>query len=266
MTTFNLNPAPHDFSWTLQWKNWLNNLWQQLTAFFAAPEFPSVTTETLIVEGDGLVEGTLQVAGDLSANDAAFSGEVTISGGLSVAGTVNGMRLGGAIDTTNLSYDYPLHVGEVAKVSITGAPTPLNIAVKEGVYEIDLIFDATTFLADQRIDLLPNNTTYAGMIAFLGEIASIAIATDEVDIVDASIDAHRFSGSVNMRPHHANGRLTILGNRTSLFTRCRGRTVAGDNYMFEISTSGDIGVAHTSLGTIDCGEACTGMAYIKCVA
>lgn len=170
------------------------------------------------------------------------------------------------IDLTNVSTDYELSVGETAKITITAASTALNVAVEDGVYEIDLIFDPTTFAADQTIALNPNNTTYVGLLGFLADLDSTAIATDETDTVDVNVDEHRFSGSVMMRPHHAWGRLTILGNRTSMFFKCRGRTVAGVNYKFDGSTSGDIAVPHTSLGTVLTGEACIGMAYVKRIA
>jgi hypothetical protein len=81
---FQINPVPQEFKWTLQWKNWLNNLWEQLTSFSAAPEFPTLTTGGLVVTGDALIEGSLEIEEDLSAADAAFAGEVTIGEELTV--------------------------------------------------------------------------------------------------------------------------------------------------------------------------------------
>ncbi len=106
MATFKKEPAPQEFDWTAQWKNWLSRQFTNLAAFLADPEFTSVTTEVLIVEEDALVEGALQVAEDFSANDAAFSGEVTIA---------EDLQVGGFIDGANS----PFHVGPVSSTSGT---------------------------------------------------------------------------------------------------------------------------------------------------
>ena len=169
------------------------------------------------------------------------------------------------IDLTSATSDYELSVGEVAKITISAASTPLNIAVEDGVYEIDLSFDPTTFSADRVVQLDINNAAQTGLVAFNGYISGTVIATDEFDASDATTDSHRFIGIVASIPDHAWGRLIIRGSRSSFFAETKGQTLAGDTYLYKLSTR--FGNApHTSLGTLQIGEAATGVCYVKRIA
>jgi hypothetical protein len=177
-------------------------------------------------------------------------------------------KLNTVVDLTSASSDYELSVNETAKITITAASTPLNIAVEDGVYELHMEFDATSFAADQAVQLDINNTTYVGTVAFVGLEANTAIATDEVDARDAGVDGHRFYPASLVRPQTACGRLIITSansGTTSLMSEARGRSVAGLNYIFHISTR-MTGTPHTSLGTLQVGEVATGVCYVKRIA
>ena len=87
MALFVVNSPPHEFGWSTQWKTWLNNLWEKLTEFLADPEFSGLTvTGNSFFDGDIYGTGSLEIEEDLSAEDAAFGGEVTIAEDLSVGG------------------------------------------------------------------------------------------------------------------------------------------------------------------------------------
>lgn len=102
---FNYDGAPQEKSWTLQWKNWLALLRDRLVEWTAdLTANTAEVLELLAVRGDELIEGGLDIEEDLSADDAAFEGDVNIAGDLQVTGDFvweNSPTLIGPIDTTS---------------------------------------------------------------------------------------------------------------------------------------------------------------------
>lgn len=274
MATFDHDSAPASFEWNLQWKNNLSNLIAKLKEFFEDAEIPVLTvTDGLVVEGDVLVEGSLEVEGDLAAEDAAIAGELTVGEDIWVEGDVNGTRIGAPINITTYSVDYPLSVGEVVKVNVTAASTPLNVSVSDGIYDIICDFDETTFAATQVITLEINNTTYSSTFNTTRFAASTVFATDEVDTTDGSQDSHQMSasdgGAADLSPYMIHSRLVITGNRSTLFSTSYGTTAAagaGTNIVGKICSRRNASPAHTSLGTLNAGEVATGVVYIHRLA
>jgi hypothetical protein len=178
------------------------------------------------------------------------------------AGAIRDLELvANVVDLTSATEDYPLSVNETAKITISAASTPLNIAVEDGVYEIDLIFDRSTFAADRSVGLQANNATGVGLYTFEGIQATVASTTMQV----LSTDEHRFTGGILSRPIACYGRLYIFGTNSTLLSHANGTTLAGDSYLYETSTRRS-SFTHTSLGTLVTGEACTGVAYVKRIA
>jgi hypothetical protein len=90
LATFNPDPVPLSPAWTIQWKNNLSKLVAALRDFFADPEFPSVQTDSLYVDGNVYVTGTVEIEEDLSAEDAAFSGQLNVGEDISAGGFILG--------------------------------------------------------------------------------------------------------------------------------------------------------------------------------
>jgi hypothetical protein len=166
-------------------------------------------------------------------------------------------------DLTGGTTDYALAVNEVAKIDITAASTDLHIAVEDGVYELELLFDSTTFSADRDIDLQANNTTYGTEFNRMSLIADAAIATDEVDAVEADTDVYQLG--VATRPRCITARLVISGLLSSMVSNSYGIT-AGSRRLRQTYIWRNGSVAHTILGTLTTGEACTGVLYVKRMA
>lgn len=204
-------------------------------------------------------EDLLAVVGDNSSLEGTFETlEDVVVALVSAVGKLNTV-----VNTTSESSDYDLSVGETAVINITAASTPLNIAVEDGVYELELLFESSTFGADQDIDLQANNTTYVGEFGRISLIADTAIATDEVDTVIADMDSYELA--VGSRPRVITARLVISGNISGMRVGSYGVTAASrrirETYIWR-----DGSVAHTSLGTLSIGEAATGVMYVHRVA
>ncbi len=90
MATFTPDPVPQEFEWTTQWKTNLSNLVKKLVAFATNVESDSVQTDSLVVNGNVYVDGAVEIEEDLSAEDAAFSGNVNIGEDLNVGGMIDG--------------------------------------------------------------------------------------------------------------------------------------------------------------------------------
>lgn len=114
MAEFKPDPVPNDFGWTIQWKTNLSNLVKKLGAFLASPEFPSVQTDSLLVDGNAYVTGTVEIEEDLSAQDAAFSGEVNVGEDLTV---------GGFLRAENSPIRLGPYTASGAEVLVTGIPS-----------------------------------------------------------------------------------------------------------------------------------------------
>ncbi len=220
-----------------------------------------------LVDAYGLNGTVLSVPGDLTVgDDLTVTDDVSVGGDIAVTGTVDGIdvsKLGTVVNTTALMSDYALAVNETAVVNITAASTPLNIAVEDGVYQMDLLFDSATFGADQNIDLQANNTTYAGEFLRVSITGDASIATDEVDVVES--DEGEYELAVGTRPRCITARLVIDGMLSSVVSGFYG-TTAGNRRLRQLYTWRDGSVAHTSLGTLSIGEVATGVLYVKRMA
>jgi hypothetical protein len=171
-------------------------------------------------------------------------------------------KLNTVVDLTSAVADYSLSVNETAKINITAASTPLNIAVTNGSYDFRIVFDPSTFAADSTFYLQINNADKTGAVIKSADRASTAFATDEVDTNDAACDGHLdLGGLTNMELLHITGSLTIMGAFSSMSGRVWGQTGAGVEHMVDISTHW--AGTHTSAGTIVISEAATGVCYVK---
>lgn len=168
MATFKREPAPQEFEWTIQWKNWLSRQFTNLINFFDAPEFPSVTTDTLIVEGDGLIEGALQIEEDLSADDAAFAGEVTIGEDLAVGGMIDGENS-------------PNHIGPI---TASGTIPPIT-DIPSWVRRISVIFSAVSVSGtdDILIQLGGETSGYTSGVALIVSGGNPGITTSTTGFI-----------------------------------------------------------------------------------
>lgn len=174
-------------------------------------------------------------------------------------------KLNTIVNTTSLSSDYALSVGETAQIDITTDSVPLNIAVEDGWYEITIEYDISTFSADRAIALEINNTTYTNDFLITKFVASTGLATDEVDTNDATADSHLMTiglaGGSTIKPYRVDASLVISGQRSKLFAihygTSTGTRVAGYVHSIRNNTP-----AHTSLGTLNSGETCTGTVYV----
>ncbi len=168
------------------------------------------------------------------------------------------------VDLTSAVADYALSVNETAKITITAASTNLHISVTNGVYEINAIFDDTTFGANQTISLNPNNTTYVGEVKVIRMIGDTSIATDEYDTATADVDAHAFSGGA-ISPRHFHSKLIISGMISDMHTNLTG-TTGGTRRMISASSVWAGSAAHTLLGTLSIGEVASGTLYVTRIA
>ena len=177
MATFNKEPAPQEFSWTIQWKTWLSRQFTNLVAFLADPEFTSVTTETLVVEEDALFESNLQVEEDLSAEDAAFSGEVTIA---------EDLQVGGFIDGANS----PVHVGPV---TLSGTATVISDVIPSWARKITITVSglSTNGTSEPLIQIGTSAgfeaTTYNGSCSLLTDAGAVQVAAGTTGFIINSV-------------------------------------------------------------------------------
>jgi len=172
-------------------------------------------------------------------------------------------RLCNVVDLTGAEEDYPLAIGETARINISAASTLLHIAVEDGVYDIDGIFDEASFAADQVINLNANNTTYANEFRAVRISADTSFATDEVDTGESTtLAAHALSGNSAVKPRHFNGRLIISGvlSNMTITMMC---TSAGSQRLSVTTSSWPVSVAHSSLGTLSIVEPATGVIYVR---
>jgi hypothetical protein len=167
-------------------------------------------------------------------------------------------------DLTSATEDYALSVNETAKIDISAASTDLHIALEDGVYEIFLIFSPATFASDRVIGLLPNGQQYANEFTQIMLRGDTSITTDEVDVITQTLNNHRFSG-VALKPNQINSVLTISGNMSYLMSEAVG-TNSGNLNITKTSTTWDQSTAHESAGSIEIGEAATGVCYVKRIA
>jgi hypothetical protein len=138
LATFNKEPAPQDFIWGIQWKNWLSRQFANLLTFFEFPEFPAAEIGELVVEQDALINGSLQVEEDFSAEDGAFSGELTVAEDISAGGMIRGenspirvgpITLSGSSMVLTASSPVPIWAGKIVfmfnSVSLSGTANSL---------------------------------------------------------------------------------------------------------------------------------------------
>lgn len=164
------------------------------------------------------------------------------------------------IDLTNATSDYKLKVGECAKVRISAATTALHIACEDGVYEVRVIFDHTTFAADSDFGIRANNVDDVGAFIHCRIRGATDIATDEIDTTDAAVDKH-MDGAAS-RYISVVACIMIMGNIS---------VASGIMFAIDVTTNVETvsisgtryGTLHTSLGTILLSEAATGMAYVR---
>lgn len=167
------------------------------------------------------------------------------------------------IDLTNTNEDFRLRVGEIAKINITGASTPLNIEVGDGHYLLDIAFDQSTFAADQDIYLNINNTTYTGEFKAVFIRANTAINPLQVDVVDTDTDCHFLASA--MSPYRISMSLRIFGNMSEVSGDVHGQ-VSGNREYHSMHSVRVATPLHTSLGTLEIGEAATGLVYVRRLA
>jgi hypothetical protein len=170
------------------------------------------------------------------------------------------------IDLTGLTDsedDYRLAIGEVVRIDIAEASTLLRIAVEDGVYELDLSFDDSTFGADRDIVLNANNTTYTAEFRRIRIAGDTALATDEVDTSNGDDDYFIFA--TTCRARHIHARLIIYGNISNMVVTSN--VVDAGSKRLNITASSWVGSdPHSSLGTLSIGEAATGVCYVKRIA
>jgi hypothetical protein len=165
------------------------------------------------------------------------------------------------IDVTSETSDYSLSVNETAKITISAASTPLNIATMDGKYSISMDFDISTFASDQTLLFQVNNTDYTNEFLITRLNASTALATDEVDTADVTANNHRFTPGT-FSPYRIDCELVIRGNQSSLMSYAYG-TNSTNRFISFTGSVRNASPAHTSLGTLNLGEACTGVLYVK---
>lgn len=159
MATFKHDPVPQEFNWTVQWKNNLSKLIATLRDFLINPEFSVVTIDDdLVLEGNGLVEGAVEIEGDLSADNAAFGGEVTIGDDCTVGGFLEAgnspFHLGPKTATAGTSVSFtaiPPWVRKItvmySQLSLTGTDSFL-IQIGSGTPETSGYTSASSTIAD----------------------------------------------------------------------------------------------------------------------
>lgn len=126
MATFNPDPAPQDFTWGLQWKNWLSRQFDKLAALIEAPEFDSIQTDSLDVEGNVYVDGAVEITEDISAQDAAFSGQLNVG---------EDVAIGGSLMFEEGSVHVPIRLDPV---TLSGTSTALTTSMPSWATEITL--------------------------------------------------------------------------------------------------------------------------------
>jgi hypothetical protein len=172
------------------------------------------------------------------------------------------------VNLTGATADYPLWPGQSAMLNITASSTALRVAVEDGRYDLAIEYDISTFAADQSINLEVNNTTYSNDFTITKFSASVGFATDEEDTVDQTASSHvmtlGLSGSAAISPHIVNASLVISnsGQRSKLRSEFYG-TSSGSRVAGFVGSVRNNTPAHTSLGTLNSGEACTGTVYIR---
>jgi hypothetical protein len=163
-------------------------------------------------------------------------------------------------DLTGAEEDYYLAIGETAKVNITSASTPLHVACENGVYEINIIFDKTTFAADSGCGLQVNNQDFVGEFIRGLLRGATDIATDEVDMSDAAADRHWQGTSTRLM--QLKGTVTIMDGFSAASAHVFGiDTTTNVENIIVLSTywAG----THYSLGTILLSEDATGVCYLR---
>jgi hypothetical protein len=203
-------------------------------------------------------ENLLQLVGDSDSLEGDFESLEDVVAALVVATG----KLNTVVNTTSESPDYELSVGETAVINITAASTPLNIAVEDGVYSINVVFDHTTFAADSSFGIQINNADQAGAVIRCRIRGATDIATDEVDTADTAADRHM--DAIMSRIIQVKGELIIMGNISSMTGQAFGIDASNVEQISIVGTRW--GGAHTSLGTIVISEAATGVCYVTRMA
>lgn len=200
----------------------------------------------------------LQLVGDNSGLEGNFETLEDVVAALVVAVG----KLNTAVNTTAETSDYSLSVGETAQIDITTASTPLNIAVEDGVYEITILFDPTTFAVDSSFVLNTNNVTHAGEFTRVSLRGDTTIATDEVDASVLAVDGH-LDHSINGQYIQVTATIIIMGSISS--ATCISFYMPQATGVPRIATVSTLwtAAAHTSLGTLVVSEAVTGVVYVK---
>lgn len=226
-------PAAQNPGFDVLWQQWLARL---------------RNTEQLL----DVVNSNSSLGGDFDSLEDVVTALVTAVG-----------KLNTVVNTTSLSSDYSLSVNESAVINITAADTPLNIAVGDGMYVIDIIFDSGTFAADQTIVIMPNGSNYTGEFTHVRFRASTSIATDEVDTFDGALNNHRLAATIT--PYRISARLIISGTNSVMTSDAHGTTSSVAEWQRH-TTAWDNSTAHTSLGTLSVGEVATGTCYVRRMA
>lgn len=175
----------------------------------------------------------------------------------------------GVVDLTGATADYPLSVNETAKINITAASTPLNIAVEDGVYELHIIIDPETFAADSNANLQLNGADQTGEIYRNTTRISESIATDEIDTDFSNADdrfyfVYDLGRICSIRATlHKRSSDAYCHNSTILYTLPGGVALlhTDDNKSYWPSASD-----WTSMGNLVFTEAATGVCYVKRIA
>ena len=166
MATLKNEPAPQDFSWSLQWKSWLSRLVDRIYAFASNVESDSVQTDSLIVDGNVLVEGTVEIEEDLSAEDAAFSGELNVGGDVGVGGDI--YLAGNVITEYQIqarSEANTLGLTSVTDTNVTASPLVLGTGIWEISGALTFLLASTTTLVAINASVSRTSGTGSGVVA-----------------------------------------------------------------------------------------------------
>lgn len=175
------------------------------------------------------------------------------------------------VDLTNLTSDYPLQIGETGFVTLSGATTvPLHVACVEGVYEMDLLCDASnTNYPTNTTTLNMNNTTYAGVFSFC-ELGY------EVSFSQAGTGPAPGGWKAGDHSNFQLGYMQIVAGHYTLITKTGAKALFGRQirkssatiytHQWSSACCEDYTTAWTSLGTVVFPVAHTGKIIVRRVA
>ncbi len=171
-------------------------------------------------------------------------------------------KLNTVVDTTSESPDYALSVNETAVINITAATTPLNVAFSNGKYEIDVLFDVSTFTANSAFGFQGNDADHAGEFVRCELSASTVHATDEVNTSIVASDRH-LEQTETGKPIRAVASLVVMGGISHMSGIVSYLDSGANPAIAPIQSQWN--TALTAL-TIFASEVATGICYVKRIA